>query len=195
MNAKELNRLIEKYYNGETSEEEEKSLREYFKRDDIPYGYETEKDIFRYYTAAGAVPESSADFAARIISAIDIVDKQERPVKFRKYVLLYLSAAAGMLILVGSWFFFVHRSEPGDTFTDPAIAYAETMKVLIGVSSQLNHATRALEPVGKINEMTTKSFKTINKKALLVEKSLKNLDYLQNLKNSTSEPVLKNLNK
>ena len=53
------------------------------------------------------------------------------------------------------------------------------MKILRDVSSQLNIGAQVLEPVGKINEMKKKSLKTINKSTRIVEKNLKNLDYLQ----------------
>jgi hypothetical protein len=180
MNAEELNRLLEKYYNGESTEEEERNLREYFNEKNVPKGYETEKEIFRYYMAAGEVPEPSIDFEARILAGIDDAsDSNKGSQKTRKLILTYMSAAAGLLILAGSYFFFVHKAEPGDTFTDPEIAYAETIKVLMAVSSQLNHGAQALEPVSKINEMTIKSFEAFNKSTIIIEKNLKNLDYLQ----------------
>ena len=44
---------------------------------------------------------------------------------------------------------------------------------------RLNHGAKALEPVSKINEMMNKSFEAINKSTIIIEKNLKNLDYLQ----------------
>jgi hypothetical protein len=195
MNAEELNRLIEKYYNGESTEEEEKTLREYFKENNIPEGYEAEKEIFGYYRAAREVPEPSFDFEARILAGIDASGRKRGSQKIRKYVLPLLSAAAGLLILAGSYFFFVHRNEPVDTFTDTEIAYAETMKILMDVSSHLNQGAQALEPVSRINEITTKSFEAINKSSIIVEKNLKNLDYLQKAIEITNVHVEKSINK
>lgn len=195
MNGEELNRLLEKYYKGESTEEEGKTLKEYFKEKDVPEGYEAEKVIFGYYTAAGEVPEPSIDFEARILTEIDASDSKRESQKFRKHVFPYMSAAAGLLILVGSFFFFVNKNEPGDTFTDTELAYAETMKILIDVSSQLNHGARALEPVIKINEMTTKSFEAINKSTIIIEKNLRNLNYIQKAIENANVPVDKNINK
>jgi hypothetical protein len=195
MNAEELNRLVEKYYNGESSEEEERALRECFSQKNIPEGYEAEKVIFGYYTATAEFPEPSDGFEARIMSGIDALDTVGGSRKFRKYILPYLSVAAGLLILAGSYFFFIHKTEPQDTFTDPSIAYTETMKVLMDVSSQLNHGAQALEPVGKINRMTTKSFESINKSAKIIEKSMKNLDNLQKAVEVANLLVGKNNNK
>ena len=74
----------------------------------------------------------------------------------------------------------MNRIESEDTYTDPEIAYAETMKILLDVSSQINHGTQSLKPVGRINKMKVKSFESINKSAMLVEKNLKSLGYLRN---------------
>jgi hypothetical protein len=179
MKEEELKKLLERYYNGESTTEEEKSLREYFSLGNIPAGYEAEKVIFSYYTSSSVITEPSDGFEARIMAGIDNSDFKTGTGRFRKNILPYLSIAAGLLILTGSYFFFIHRTEPADTFKDPEIAYAETMKILMAVSSKLNQGTHGLKPVGKLNEATNKSFETINNSTKIIEKNLKNLDYLE----------------
>lgn len=179
MKEEVLKKLIDKYYNGESTEEEERTLRDYFINDNIFEGYEAEKVIFSYYGSSAEIPEPSINFEKRILAAIDTQEKRKESPEIRKYLLPLLGAAAGLLILAGSYFFFTNRSEPLDTFRDPEIAYAETVKILRGISSQLNHGAQGLEPVGKLNELTNKSFVTITKSTRIVEKNLKNLDYLQ----------------
>ncbi len=186
MNEEELNRLIEKYYSGESTEEEEDKLREYFRRPDIPEGFETEKLIFSYYTESVDYAEPSVNFEEMIIAGIDSSDVKYR-VNIRRQILPILSAAAGLLILAGSYFFFVHNSQPSDTFKDPRIAYAETIRILRDVSEKMNKGNRVLEPVGKINEMTKKSFEKINKSTQYVKNNMKNLGLIQKaLKNTES---------
>jgi hypothetical protein len=179
MNTTELNRLLEKYYSGESTEAEENALRELFKGNIIPPGFNAEKDIFGYYVSEEKVPEPSPDFEARILAGIDASGSSSGFQKNRKFYLLMLGTAAGLLILAGSYFFFNSRTQSGDTFSDPEIAYAETMKILLDVSSQLNHGTEALEPVSKISELATKSFEAINIPTTIIEKNLKNFKYLQ----------------
>ena len=99
-------------------------------------------------------------------------------IKIRRYLLPIMGVAASILIIAGSYFFLARNTELKDTYTDPKIAYAETMKILMDVSSKMNHATLALEPVGKMNKMASKSFEAINKSKGIVSKNLKNLDYL-----------------
>jgi hypothetical protein len=195
MNEEELKRLIEKYYNGESTEEEESILKDYFRKNNIPEGYEAEKLIFSYYTESAELPEPSIDFEARILAGIDTSEIKRGSRKIRKYLLPLLSAAAGLIILAGSYFFFTNRAESRDTFSDPEIAYAETIKILRDVSTQLNHGAQVLEPVGKINEIKRKSFESINKSTKIVEKNLKNLNYLQRAIEISHVPVEKNINK
>lgn len=180
MNEKELKMLIEKYYNGTSTEDDEKALRAWFSENGALPGNEAEMEIFSYFMEAGEVPEPSAGFEAGIIRAVDKSDKKGRHTGSGKILLALFSAAAGLLILAGSYFFFIHRAEPKDTFTDPRIAYAETMKILMDISAQINHGTRPLEPVGRINEVQVKSLESINKSAVLIEKNLKSLGYLRN---------------
>jgi hypothetical protein len=195
MNEEELKRLIGKYYNGISTEEEESILKNYFSKGNIPEGYESEKLIFSYYTESSEIPEPSIDFEARIMAGIDASGRNRGSRKMKRYLLPVLSAAAGLLILVGSYFFLVKKAETGDTFTDPQIAYAETIKILRNVSSQLNRGAQVLEPVAKINEISKKSFASVNESKEIVEKNLKNLDYLQKAFEITHFNVEKIINK
>jgi hypothetical protein len=194
MNAEELDRLIGKYYNGESTEEEEKALRDHFKNDTASDGYEAEKAIFGYYSAAGEAPEPSEGFETGILTEIDAINARARSLRLRKLILPYLGAAAGLLIFACSWFFFIHSTESADTFKDPGIAYAETVKILMNVSKQLNHGTQALEPFGKISKMTAKSFKSINRSALIIDNGLRNLENLQKAIDLQTKPAIKSLN-
>jgi hypothetical protein len=195
MNEEELKSLIEKYYNGESTEEEENALRIFFRKGNIPQGYEAEKVIFSYYAETEDIPEPSIDFEARILAGIDASERSKGLHNLRKYLIPMLSAAAGILIVTGFYFFFMKRAESSDTFTDPAIAYAETIKILRDVSSQMNHGAQVLEPVGKMSEITRKSFESINKSTGIVERNLKNLDYLQRVIPLSHVPIDRNINK
>ena len=195
MKEEELKRLIAKYYNGESTEKEESSLRNYFRTNNVLPGYEAEKDIFGYFDDSAEIPEPSIGFEALILAGIDASERKRGSQKIKKYLLPMLSAAAGFLILIGSYFVFIHKTEFQDTYKDPKIAYAETMKILMDVSSQLNRGVKSLEPVSKIGEMRTKSFKAISNSAIIIEKNLKSLNYLQKALEITNVPDEKNKNK
>ncbi len=160
MKKEELERLLQKYYSGESTVEEERALSVFFNSDNVPDGYETEKAIFSYYISSIQVPEPSTDLEQRIISGID--EAQKKSGKFKRYILPSLSVAAGIMILAGTWFFFSRQNDLQDTFTDPQIAYAETMKILLGVSNQMNKAERALQPVSVMTELPLKSLENLS---------------------------------
>jgi hypothetical protein len=155
--------------------EEELALRELFQSDDAPDGYDTEKAVFGYYSSEGKIPEPTFDFESRIIAGIDASGSEMKPNRLRKHILPYFSAAATVLMLFGSWFFFIHRSETEDTFTDPAIAYSETMKILLDVSAKMNRGAMALEPVRKIDELASQSLKSVSKSTDKISKNMKDL--------------------
>jgi hypothetical protein len=195
MKEEDLKRLIDRYYSGESTEEEEIALRDYFKKGNIPEGFEAEKVIFGFYSESEDIPEPSIDFEARILAGIDASERQNASLKLKKYLLPLIGTAAGILLLAGSYFFFAGRAESSDTFKDPEIAYAETIKILREVSLQLNRGAQVLEPVGKMNEATKKSFETINRSARMVQKNLKSLDYLKNSDKIKQSPSGKSINK
>jgi hypothetical protein len=189
MKEEELKRLIGKYYNGESTVDEENALRDFFSKGNVPDGYEAEKEIFGYYDGLQEIPEPSIDFEARILAGIDASEKNAVSLRIRRYLLPALSIAAGLLILAGSYFIFAKRTEQLDTFKDPDLAYAETIKILRDVSAQLNHGAQVLEPVGRINEMKIRSVESLNKSARIVEKNLKSLSYLKQGANKNGDSM------
>jgi hypothetical protein len=179
MKEEELKRLIGKYYSGTSTEEDERALRASFSQNIAPQGFEAEWEMFRYFMSEGEVPEPSADFESRIGMAVASSGKGKQSSGFRKLLVPMLSAAAGLLILTGTYLFFARRDQPLDTYSDPKIAYAETMRILTEVSSRMNQGMEPLQSVGRINEMKEISFGSINRSASIVEKNLKTLGYLR----------------
>jgi hypothetical protein len=191
MKEEDLKVLIEKYYSGESTEDEEFTLRNYFLNNEPPKGMEAEANIFRSYSTYHELPVPAVDFEDRIIAEVDLSNKVFELKQIRRFF-PYISAAAGILILIATYFFFVNRSGSEDTYTDPQIAYNETMKILLNVSSKLNQGTQALEPVSKFKTASVKSFQIIDKSTQIVEENLMNLIHLQNaIDLETKEPVKK----
>lgn len=176
MNTEELNKLVEKYYEGKTSDTEELLLRDFFCGNNIPAGFEAEKEIFSFYSGLEKIPEPSHDFEDKVLAGVEKSISVQLSHKKSRLVISILSAAAGILILTGSYFFFIHKTEPADTFSDPELAYAETMKVLYNISSHINQGTQSLKPLSKMQDVSSKSFETISKSTMMIEENMKNLD-------------------
>jgi hypothetical protein len=89
---KTKDRLLEKYYNGETSLEEEKLLKESYSTAGTP---SAENDIFGFYEAEGFVPFDLEESVFNVIT-----EKQERAKVRRMWVYRFTSAAASVLIVM-----------------------------------------------------------------------------------------------
>jgi len=185
MSSEEIKRLLEKYYSGESSVEEELVLRNYFSKPDISEDLSNEKEIFRYYMDLSEIPEHSAGFEDRIVAAVEGIDNDSVRLKYRRIFRIITGIAATVLIITGSYFFFINRSGPAETFSDPEIAYAETIKILYDVSSRLNQGTKELERINSMRDLTRESFETISKSASGFRQVYKPLDDLSR----SSEPL------
>lgn len=182
--------MLEKYYEGESTVEEEVYLKNFFSLGNIPEDLINEKEIFSYYLKSAIVPEPSLVFEKNIIAALDSIGEASLDQKRRRAFGIFTSVAALILILTGSYFFFIHKSEPRDTFSDPEIAYAETMKILYGVSIRLNKGTQALDRMSSMQEVTRQSLETINRSASTIQEKMKPLAQIRkagNIIDSTSD--------
>ena len=176
MNSEEIKRLLEKYYEGETTTGEELLLKKFFSLENVPPDLRGDQEIFRYYFQAAEIPEPSTGFEKRIISAIESEVKDSDRIKRRRLFVTISGIAATLLILMGSYFFFTNRSEPRDTYSDPEVAYAETMKILYQVSARLNKGTKALGHLSTLQDETQKTMETVGRSTAKIENSMKPLD-------------------
>lgn len=170
MRKEELEILLKKYYEGVSTPGEEEELREYFSSQNIPAGFEAEKAMFGFFGEAAA-PEPSADFEDRILNGIDIsLEKRNRR------IIYFVSAVAALFLLLISLVFIVKsQSSRVDTFDDPQLAYAETMKILYSISVQLNKGKEALEPVSKMKDIDLQGLRVFNQSMKTLDKEMNNL--------------------
>ena len=179
MKNEEISRLIRKFYDGTSTEEEEKILRALFSVDQAPEGFETEKELICSFMAMGRIEGPSSDLEEKILTRIDESGKKSFEINSRKrFILILSSAAAVILLMIGTYFFLESRSRYWDTYSDPELAYNETMKILMDVSVRLNKGTNALEPVSKLNTMTDMSIEKISESSSLINKSFRKLNNL-----------------
>jgi hypothetical protein len=185
MNTMELRNLLEKYYKSETSEEEESLLRKAFLSDELSSGFEAERDIFNCFPGIDMIPEPSAGFEERIIKSV--AGNASLNVNMnKKHIINYLSVAAGILLIIGSYFFFISERKPKDTFTDPQIAYNEAMKILYNVSHKLNSGAGIIKGGSEFQNITDKNAESIVKTKQVIEENLKKLDYIRKAQNMIS---------
>jgi len=178
MEQEKIRELLAKYYNGETSEEEELLLREYLGSDAAPASLAGE---FGYLAVQPEqVPEPSETFEA----SLDEITRNEVRLaspRTRRPGLAGIGAAAA--VIAAALLIFSPARTPGDrdTFSDPALAMAEVKNILLTVSERMNTGTAQLEQVGEITSRAEElnSLTTING---LVGRNLSRLRYLNDMK-------------
>jgi hypothetical protein len=189
MNTAEVYALLEKFYEGKLSDEQENELRDFFRKGNIPPELEDEREMFSYYDTTAQAPMPDAGFEARIINATATGGQSLSIFRNRKYVLAFMSSAAAFLLLFGTWFFFVRRSEPADTFTDPKLAYNETMKVLYSVSAKMNTGFDALESARKASSVAKRNISRVGRSTDMINQNLKPLNYFKKAMVIVSSPL------
>ncbi len=158
MDLKEIKALLEKFYNGDTSLEEEKILREYFSNEVINDELRADKDIFLYQVQEEKSNQIIPDISDEIWNNLNSNDNSQKD-KSLTYVLLRI--AAGLVILIGSYLLLnnqVFKKQQTiqftDTYENPEQAYEQAKQTLLYVSAMLNNGANHLEPIQKINEGT-----------------------------------------
>lgn len=163
MDLKKIKTLLEKYYSGDTSIEEEKILKNYFERDDINDEFIADKDIFMFNIHEKSNLDSIPDISNQIWSNIENHEKVIKNKKKKSINYTILRVAASVIIIVGSFFLLKNQTHSNsknivfaDTFDSPEQAYKETKKTLLLVSELLNKGTSHLDPIQKMEEGTKK---------------------------------------
>jgi hypothetical protein len=154
MKLQEIERLLEKYYNGETSLEEERLLKDYFSGDDVPSRFRAEKQQFEYLHDVRHTSLTDNSFDADVLMRIS--PKRgllSRIMESKPLFYTTVGMAAAILILLAIFIRFEPMPQKiQDTYSDPEVAYQEAKKVLFFVSEQLNKGTGKLQPIATYND-------------------------------------------
>lgn len=174
MEQEKIRELLDKYFEGKTSEEEELLLKEFLRDPALPeelrecYGYLADLTV--------PVPEPAEGFTARL----EAVTHREARLKPSGGLLQLLAGmAAAAAVVAGLWLGLRPSGSPpeGDTFDDPVIAMAEVRTILMTVSEKMNSGTEQLGQVSTIAEkpLELEGFSRIGD---IVGKNLSRLRYL-----------------
>ena len=157
MDWKKAEKLIEKYWNGETSVEEEQWLKEHrhlFAGSES--GSQLER-LFEFWVQQKASDQLGADFDEELLNSIRTADRTEHPKNINPLQKLrFWSVAAAMAILIAAGIalkndLFKQRSE--DTFEDPREAFEATKVALMMVSEKLNEGKAHAARIQMISEI------------------------------------------
>ncbi|THF49842.1 DUF3379 domain-containing protein [Flavobacterium supellecticarium] len=145
MEFNSMDRLIEKYFSGETSIAEEKELKNYFMQPDVAPHHEQYRAMFGYFAQA-----KDEQFTKTV------------PLKPRKrnYV-AWISVAASVALLFGLFTFLNQKPQEQDlgSFENPEVAYKETQKALEMVSQNVNLGVKGMGYMKEYEKTTKTIFK------------------------------------
>lgn len=148
MELDKIEQLLEKYFDAQTSIEEENELKKYFSSSDVAQHLQQYKPLFGY-----TIQARQEQFSAIL------------PLKTNKRKsIIWISAAASVIVLLGvSLFTYNHYNQPKSndlgTFDDPEIAYKETQKALAMISEHVNIGIGSMNYLNEYEQSKNKIFK------------------------------------
>lgn len=162
MNTNEIKTLLQKYYDGWSTPEEELLLESYFLngRPDREFAADEQyfRDMKEIRLAEIPVPE---DLEQSVLNRLESIQGQSAG-SSRRLLYLVMSSAASVLILISS-ILFLNRRDLVNELSDPQLAYSESLSALEKVSGYLNQGTSglsdlsalsdAVEPLKKLNSI------------------------------------------
>jgi hypothetical protein len=153
MDFKERDDLLQKYWNCETSLEEEKQLREYFGGHDIPEQLKETASVFRYFEEAKKKSLNDVAFDSQVMRKVN-----PRQGQIRRLVYNSMRIAAGLVVVIAATWFIrteVRQTIPQemvDTYDDPELAFEETKKALLMISKGFGTAEKQTRKINLFNE-------------------------------------------
>ncbi|MBQ4821743.1 hypothetical protein [Aquimarina sp. MMG016] len=130
MELSNIEKLLEKYFEGETTISEEKELKVYFTRENVPSHLERYKDLFQFFSQESTITATK-----------DLNLNTDK--KRKNYA--WVGIAASIALIAG---IFLTNTPPDPeemgTYEDPEIALQETKKILNMVSQLMNEGKKDL---------------------------------------------------
>lgn len=151
MEIKELKILLQRYFSGETSAEEEKSLANYFTNGDVAAELQEYTGLFAGLDELVS-QSKEAGFGDEIMDYIIEHENSEKN-RYRSLWKTVTGVAAAVILALGSLLIYEQqRNSFDDTFTNQADAYAYAQKTLQFVEAKYNTGVKQLSKTKKYNE-------------------------------------------
>jgi hypothetical protein len=126
MNFEHLKSLLDKYFEGETTLEEEQLLLTYFNSTDIDSRLQQYQPLFQFFKAEKAIEMQVSEGSIRVVAYPKLEAQNPKPLKILRGGNLWLKGMAAMLILtVGSFFLIKTLYKPKD------LGLAENNRIVI----------------------------------------------------------------
>lgn len=157
---KTIESILDKYWQGETSLEEENQLRTFFNQPHVPNHLKVYQPLFAYQNEEQQ-KRVSDNFEQRVLERIRQYDEPMKPVinpRSTSYWMRYAAILIIGLAIFGGYQYY-QSTQPSqlkaqvDTFDDPEEAYAETKRALLMVSNQLNRGEKEMSRLSTFTDV------------------------------------------
>ena len=143
METKEVKHLLQRYFNGESSDADERQLEAYFGGDNVAEELKVYKEFFGGINELTQVDDDST-LEEDIMDYI-LENEHSEKIRFRKMWQTVTGVAATVIIVLGGFLFYQQAQQPyEDTFKDPEKAYEVAEQTLGYVSEKYNKGLSAL---------------------------------------------------
>lgn len=154
MDYKYIEQLLERYWQCETSPEEEQILRSFFQQKDVPAELLRYKDLFVYQKIQKEIKLGS-DFDEKILRQIEKPVVKAKRISFTSRIAPLYKAAAiiAFVMILGGVANRTYLKEDSldynydsytDTYNDPQVAYKEISSAIMMVSERINKSKEVL---------------------------------------------------
>ena len=180
MESQKIHILLQKYFDAETTLDEENELITYFTSNKVDENLKMYVPLFSGLKGLSAEenPELGDDLMNFILES-----EHKEKLRYRWMWQIVTGIAASVILVMLAVNFFGDQNQWKDTFSDPNQAYAEASKTLDFVAAKYNKGLAQLKPIGKIEsaaepynsgmEKLSKGFEQMNE-LKKVNKKLKN---------------------
>jgi hypothetical protein len=176
METKKIAELLQTFFNGESTIEEERTLETYFKSGNVA------KEFQEYAAYFNGISElaNSADDRNIEEEVMDFILENEllEKTRYRWLWQTVTGVAASVIIILGGFLFYQQQQKPfDDTFKDPKEAYAYAQHTLQFVSGKYNKGLAGLsnfEKLQKASQPIKKATAPVNEFYNALEKMEKN---------------------
>ncbi len=174
MESQKIHILLQKYFDAETTMDEENELITYFTSDKV------DESLKMYVPMFSGLKELSADEhedLSEVLMNYILESEHTEKVRYRWMWQVVTGIAASVIVVMLAVNFYGSKNDYKDTFTDPRQAYTEAVKTLEFVSGKYNKGLAQLKSMEKIDNAVNPLKTGISK----VNKGFKQMDELTNL--------------
>lgn len=189
MNTKDIIQILQHYFNGESTLEDEKKLEAYFSSGEVA---DELKEYTKFFGGISELAERAEDSTIEddVMDYILENEHQEKT-KYRSMWKVVTGIAASIIIVLGGFLFYQQQNQQPfeDTFDDPEVAYAYALQTMKFVSGKYSKGLAELSNFEKLQVAT----KPIKEGVKPVNKFFDDIKKLNTMEESNDTPQLTDL--